>query len=83
MINLRMTQEEANALISIIISGRHGLLGAAKAKHKNGFHNAAMRSTKIADISNELSSRIIELGGQVKIPVYEKDVNGIDHLVSE
>ena len=80
---LELTDEEASALISIIISGRSGLRGAATVKHKNGFHNAAMRSTKIADIGDELSNRLIEAGGKLQIPLYRKDENGVDYLVSE
>ena len=83
MIILEMTEEEANDLILIIISGRSGLRGAATVKHKNGFHNAAMRSTKIADIADKLSSRLLEAGGKLQIPLYVKDENGVDHLVSD
>ena len=80
---LELTDEEASALLYIIMSGRSGLRGAAKVKHKHGFHNAAMRSTKIADMADKLSSRLLEAGGKLQIPLYAKDENGVDHLVSD
>ena len=83
MINLELTQDEANHLMAIIISGRFGLRGAAKKKHKLGFHNAAMRSAKIADTGDIISSKLIKLGTEIKIPLYEMDKHGVDHLIKE
>ncbi len=78
---LELTEKEATDLVAIMISVRSGLRGAAKQKHKIGMHNAALHTDKLADFSEVLSTRLIDLGAHVEVPVFQLAEDGIDYRV--
>lgn len=59
MITIAMTKEEAQKLLIVIISGRHGLYEAAKRKRLEGLHESALITEAAADFSEVMSSRIL------------------------
>jgi len=57
MLTLQLSDSEAQDLISIMISGRAGLRGAAKKKRELGI--SGDNAERLADLSEILSSRIL------------------------
>lgn len=56
-VTLKLTDQEAHMLITVLIAGRAGLRGAAKLKRSEGFYD--IRSELAADFSEKLSSKIL------------------------
>lgn len=57
MITLTLTNKEAQDLVSILISGRRGLRGAAKKKRELGI--SGDDAERLADFSEYISARIL------------------------
>lgn len=57
MVKLELTDQEANDLIVILVSGRSGLRGAAKKKRELGL--SGDNASRLADFSEEISGRIL------------------------
>lgn len=58
---LDLTGEQADLLITILISGRSGLRGAAQKKRELGDDEGSIRCDKAADFSEELSNSVLRL----------------------
>ena len=80
---LELTDEEANGLIQICISARHGLRGAAKHHRQAGFLNHSLCTDKLADLTETLSSRLLDLGAHVETPMFQLGADGIDRRIDK
>ena len=80
---LELTDEEAAGLIVICISARYGLRGAAKKKHELGFHNHAIHTGKLVDLTETLSSRLYDLGVKCELPMFQLGSDGIDRRIDK
>ena len=80
---LELTDEEANGLIQICMCARYGLRGAAKHHCKAGFINHAKYVDELANLTETLSSRLLDLGAHVETPMFKLGADGIDRRIDK